>query len=331
MDIFIVKENLINVLCSGIVPHILDGFMSIYEDALRVNPRNPFEQNKRFLLNIKTWPDHIITTEGKRIVQEFQILRKVLKTINFINIKSLALIGKNNVTVDDDYVSKNTPSVYTFIHKVYTNSAKEFFHDEHLMNFGVSGTRAKQGSVIESVIKHILNESVPMNDLLYNINDDTLDSQEQLQQEQLQQEQLQDNPQLPQEEGQDEEEDKQDEEQDDDGQDHNDGQEQDDDQDTRQEEDNSIIIDNNHRITADTITQSVVDIMVPELKAYSNTTTTDYNKNNPFGPKGLFSSPPPPSLSLSASSSLSSKKQMRSLRKKDSSNRKEQKYLNKLK
>ena len=77
MDIFIVKENLINVLCSGIVPHILDGFMSIYEDALRVNPRNPFEQNKRFLLNIKTWPDHIITTEGKRIVQEFQILRKV--------------------------------------------------------------------------------------------------------------------------------------------------------------------------------------------------------------------------------------------------------------
>ena len=124
----------------------LDGFMSIYEDALRVNPKNTYEQNKRFLLEIKNWPPRIIATETKRIVAQFKMLRKVIKTINFINIKSLALIGKNNVTVDDDYVSKNTPSVYTFIHKVYTNSAKEFFHDEHLMNFGVSGTRAKQGS-----------------------------------------------------------------------------------------------------------------------------------------------------------------------------------------
>ena len=143
MDIFIVKENLINVLCSGIVPHILDGFMSIYEDALRVNSRNPFEQNKRYLLEIKTWPEHVIKTESKRIVEEFKILRKVLKTINFINIKSLALIGKNNITVDDEYISKNTPNIYSFIHKIYTNSAKDFFHDENLMNFGVSGTRLK--------------------------------------------------------------------------------------------------------------------------------------------------------------------------------------------
>ena len=120
MDIFIVKENLINVLCSGIVPHILDGFMSIYEDALRVNSRNPFEQNKRYLRGIKTWPEHVIKTESKRIVEEFKILRKVLKTINFINIKSLALIGKNNITVDDEYISKNTPNI------IYTVSFRKF-------------------------------------------------------------------------------------------------------------------------------------------------------------------------------------------------------------
>ena len=176
MDIYIVKDNLINNLCTGIIPHILDGFTSIYEDAVRVNPRNPFEQNKRFLLDIKTWPERIIIRESKRVVNEFKMLRKVLKTINYINIKSLALIGKHNISVDDAYVSQNTPSVVTFIHKIYMNSAKEFFHDDALLNFSISGTRSRQSSVIESVIKQILNESVPMNDLLLNINDDTEDS-----------------------------------------------------------------------------------------------------------------------------------------------------------
>ena len=56
------------------------------------------------------------------------------------------------------------------------NSAKEFFHDDALLNFTISGTRSRQSTVIESVIKQILNESVPMNDLLFNINDDTEDS-----------------------------------------------------------------------------------------------------------------------------------------------------------
>ena len=176
MDIFIVKENLINNLCTGLIPHILDGFMSIYEDALRVNPKNTYEQNKRFLLEIKNWPQRIIAKETKRRVAQFRMLRKVIKTINFINIKSLALIGKNNISVDDIYISKNTPQVDVFIHNIYTNSSKEFFHDERLMNFGISGTRARQASVIESVIKRLLNEAVPIHDLLYNIVDDTDES-----------------------------------------------------------------------------------------------------------------------------------------------------------
>ena len=176
MDIYIVKDNLINNLCTGIIPHILDGFTSIYEDAVRVNPRNPHEQNKRFLLDIKTWPERIIIRESKRVVNEFKMLRKVLKTINYINIKSLSLIGKHNISVDDAYISQNTPSVVAFIHKIYMNSAKEFFHDDALLNFTISGTRSRQSTVIESVIKQILNESVPMNDLLFNINDDTEDS-----------------------------------------------------------------------------------------------------------------------------------------------------------
>ena len=78
--------------------------------------------------------------------------------------------------MDDKYISKNTPQVDKFIHNIYTNSSKKFFHDEQLMNFGISGTRTRQAVVIENVIKRLLNEAVPINDLLYNIVDDTDES-----------------------------------------------------------------------------------------------------------------------------------------------------------
>ena len=173
MDIFIVKDNLVDSLCSGLVPHILDGFVSIYEDSVRVNPKKPHEQYKRFLLDIKLWPPNIITAETKRIVALFKTLRKVVKTINYINIKSLSLIGRHNIHVDDDYISKHTPSVDNFIHMVYMNSAKEFFHDDSLMNYSVPGTRLRQSTIVEAVIKQLLHQFVPISELLHNINDDT--------------------------------------------------------------------------------------------------------------------------------------------------------------
>ena len=173
MDIFIVKDNLVDSLCSSLIPHILDGFVSIYEDAIRVNNKKPQEQYKRFLLDIKSWPPKIVMTETKRILSLFKTLRKVLKTINYINIKSLALIGRHNIQVDDDYISKHTPSVDTFVHLVYMNSAKEFFHDDTLMNYSVPGTRLRQSTIVESVIKQLLHQFVPISELLHNINNDT--------------------------------------------------------------------------------------------------------------------------------------------------------------
>jgi len=123
-------------------------------------------------MDVKNWPEHIIANETKRIVSQFKILRQVLKTINYINIKSLALIGKNSIKLDDNYVSKNTPSNEVFVHKIYINSAKACFHDDVLINFKVTGTRQRQYKVIENVIIQFLNEIVPMIDLLSTIEDD---------------------------------------------------------------------------------------------------------------------------------------------------------------
>jgi len=172
MDIFIIKDELTTNLCTGISPHIVDGFTSIYEDAVRHSPMRVSEQMKKFLLDIQNWNATTVVNETRRILGHFPTLRKVLKSINYINIKSLSLMGRHNVVIDDTYISTNTPSVRSFIHRVYMNASKEFFHDVTLMDSSNPGVRPRQISVVYGSIKQVLNESVPLTDLLYNIADD---------------------------------------------------------------------------------------------------------------------------------------------------------------
>ena len=71
----------------------MNGFTSIFKDAVRVNLLHVQDQVKRFLLDIQNWNEEIISNETKRILTFFPSLRKILKTINFINIRSLSLMG----------------------------------------------------------------------------------------------------------------------------------------------------------------------------------------------------------------------------------------------
>uniref|UniRef100_A0A6C0CT91 Uncharacterized protein n=1 Tax=viral metagenome TaxID=1070528 RepID=A0A6C0CT91_9ZZZZ len=173
MDIFIVKEELINNLCLGITSNIVDGFSSMMEDARKIAPSGRVkDQMKRFLIDIRDWTPDMIQRETYRIVKLFPSLRKVLKTINFINIKSLSLMGRHVVVIDDQYIATKTPSISSFIHNVYKYSAREFFHDETLFVDDMPGIRHRQSTIITSVIKQILNECVPIEDMLHTVVDD---------------------------------------------------------------------------------------------------------------------------------------------------------------
>ena len=120
MDIFNIKKELINNLCIGISCHIVNGFTSIFKDAVRVNLLHVQDQVKRFLLNIQNWKEDIINNETKCILTFFPSLHKILKTINFINIRSMLLMGRHTLTINDDYIAAKTPNVCTFAH-FYSN------------------------------------------------------------------------------------------------------------------------------------------------------------------------------------------------------------------
>lgn len=175
MDIYIIRDNLTEHLCTALAEHVVDGFASIYEDAKRLHPSDVsvLEQTRRFLLEIQSWSDKTISSETRRILGFIPSLRKILKCINYINIRSIALMKRHVLKeVDDAYVSKNTPGVKQFVHQVYVQSSREFFHDTSLLDFTLQGTRLRQNRVVRETIRKALTACIPLQDLLMKIPDD---------------------------------------------------------------------------------------------------------------------------------------------------------------
>jgi hypothetical protein len=169
MDIFIIRDNLIDAVCTDVSEHVLDGFTSIYEDAFSYNPSNVKEQYKAFLLDIKYWDDSIIERETRRIIKLFPTLRKILKTINYINIKTISLMNRHSCEIDDAYVCRQTPNVKRFIYDIYCNVAKEFYITDQIFD---PINRPHQKNLIFCVIKRIISQCIPFHDLLEKVSDD---------------------------------------------------------------------------------------------------------------------------------------------------------------
>ena len=83
-------------------------------------------------------------------------------------------MGRHKLTINDDYIASKTPNVCTFVHRVYMYASKEFFHDETLLNPSYPNTRPRQIQIIQNIIKQVLNESVPIDELLSGISDDDI-------------------------------------------------------------------------------------------------------------------------------------------------------------
>jgi hypothetical protein len=172
MDIYIIRNNLVEHLCNGVSHHIVNGFTSIYEDAVRTDPVNTAKQMKMFIKDIENWPDETVERATNLVIKEFPSIRKVLKTINYINIKSVALINRHSIEINDTYISTKTPPIKRFVHDIYRLTGQELFHDESLMNASLPGTRMKQLRIINGVITRLITSCVPLTDLLERISDE---------------------------------------------------------------------------------------------------------------------------------------------------------------
>ena len=154
------RDEYIEQLHSILTPLIVQGFNSIYKDALeRSKGKRTIYAFQEFLKKIPTWNQTILQTESKRIKQKCPYIMDIVTAIFVSNVKILASIrmhGKN------DNIKVKIPTSDIFIHSIYIEAAQQFFYDPFLFHHKINsiGQLQHNKKVINDTIKYCICESV---------------------------------------------------------------------------------------------------------------------------------------------------------------------------
>jgi hypothetical protein len=157
------RENLTRVL----VPHVADGFWSIYDNAKSACARNnqpekTLQTFQNLLTSVPKWNDETLRKEVDRIVaaSKCDYIEDLLLGVFVSYIRSFASLQQSEAThVNIDF---ERPSVEKFIHTFYGTSARKCWSQAYLFNtIGIPATQqARNRRDIEVMLESIVNEVV---------------------------------------------------------------------------------------------------------------------------------------------------------------------------
>jgi hypothetical protein len=118
-------ESLENFLEHSIQPLILEGIISIREQAKEISQQNNSEMDEtevtvQLLKDVKNWTQVLLDEEVRRILQKIPFLQKLLTALFVMKVKVLSVI---NMRKDTEEFPLTIPANATFLHHVYIQCA----------------------------------------------------------------------------------------------------------------------------------------------------------------------------------------------------------------
>jgi Family of unknown function (DUF5764) len=157
------RENLTRVL----IPHVADGFWSIYDNAKSACQRNgqpdkTLQTFQNLLTSIPKWNDETLRKEVDRIIaaSKCDYIEDLLLGVFVSYIRAFASLQQSESThVNLDF---ERPSIEKFIHTFYTISARKCWSQAYLFDtLGVAATQqARNRREIEVMLESTINEVV---------------------------------------------------------------------------------------------------------------------------------------------------------------------------
>lgn len=157
------RENLTRVL----IPHVADGFWSIYDNAKAACQRNgqpdkTLQTFQNLLTSIPKWNDETLRKEVDRIIasSKCDYIEDLLLGVFVSYIRAFASLQQSESThVNLDF---ERPSIEKFIHTFYTTSARKCWSQAYLFDtLGVAATQqARNRREIEVMLESTINEVV---------------------------------------------------------------------------------------------------------------------------------------------------------------------------
>ena len=163
------RDEYIEQLKCIIVPLLIQGFNSIYSDALSITDgKRVIYKFQELLKEIPHWNQTILQEESKRIKRKCSYIMDIVTAIFVSNVKILASIrlkGKN------DNIRVKIPTSDIFIHSIYIEAAQQIFYDPFLFyHKNRSGKTQENKEQVRRIIRYSVDETIrqmlPFDDIL---------------------------------------------------------------------------------------------------------------------------------------------------------------------
>ena len=130
--------RLMNILCG----HIIDGFRSIFNEAIEVCEQNDEPEKylmtfQNFLSRIPKWNQSMVENEYKRIkeVSKCDYLEDLITCVHVIQLKILSCVRTSN---QNKKIDINIPDFNRYLHNFYINVARKLYTNIYLFQFDIS-------------------------------------------------------------------------------------------------------------------------------------------------------------------------------------------------
>jgi hypothetical protein len=171
-------------LVTILTPAIMDGYKSIFEEALKLCRENN-EMDKylmtfqNFITRIPKWNPSIIETEKKRITEKSGCvyLEDLITCVHIIQLKILTAmrVGQKQKKIDIPI-----PKLDDFIHKCYIQVARKIYKNVYLFEVNIPPLQVQKHNreleiLIQEAILNTLREGIPVETILKAYMDETVE------------------------------------------------------------------------------------------------------------------------------------------------------------
>ena len=162
--------------------HIIDGFRSIFNEALEICEENEEPEKylmtfQNFLSRIPKWNQTMIEKEATRIIEQSRCkyLDDLITCVHVIQLKILSCVRTSN---HNKKIEIDIPNFTSFLHNVYINIARKLYGNIYLFQVDVSSLEQQKNNrefeiIVQSCIMNTIRDNIPIDQLLKQYIDET--------------------------------------------------------------------------------------------------------------------------------------------------------------
>jgi len=170
------------LLINLITSHIIDGFRSIFNEAIQLcqtndEPDKYLMTYQNLLSRIPNWNQTIIQTEKDRIIAKSKCsyLEDLITCVHIIQLKLLSCVrvGSENKKINIDI-----PDFTFFLHKIYINIARKLYSNIYLFEIDITPLEQQRRNrefelLVQTSIMNTIRDNLPVENLLRQYIDET--------------------------------------------------------------------------------------------------------------------------------------------------------------